>query len=126
MQPSAGLVITALFFTASVVAWVAYRHPISFDLLSQDALVAFGVGIAVGLIVVPAIDIPWAFVRHGSTLTLPMLTAYDQNGLMFSLIAGAVASAYLALKTYADRFPRRPKPDDSASTDDDHTANTVS
>ncbi len=107
MQLTIGLIVTFALAIATLSVRLFRRHPISLELFAQDALVAFGVGVAAGLVVVPTVGITWAFIRHNSTLMPAMLAPYDQNGVMFDLIAGAAAVTYLAVKAYLERLLRR-------------------
>jgi len=119
MQLTVGLIVTFVLSLITLAVRLIRRHPISLELFAQDALVAFGVGVAVGLVVVPTVGITWAFIHHNSTLTLAMLAPYDQNGLMFDLIAGAAAATYLAVKAYLERLPGE-KNDETGDGTQDH------
>jgi len=121
MQLTAGLVATIALALLTLAVRLIRRHPVSFEIFAQDALAAFGVGVAVGLVAVPTVGITWAFIHHNSTLSPAIIAPYDQNGLMFSIIAGAAAALYLAVKAYLDHMPRRDKktsPPPDASPDD--------
>lgn len=115
MQLAIGLICAVILSLIALTLRLIRRRHFDLDEFAQDVLISFGVGVAVALIIVPAVGISWAFIHNHSQLTLAMVTVYDQNGLMFSLIVGAAASAYLALKAYIDRVSMK-------ATHQDHPA----
>ncbi len=119
MQLTVGLGVTVILALLTVGLRLVRRHPVTFESFAQDALAAFGVGVAAGLVVVPTIGISWAFVHDNSRLTPAIIAPYDQNGLMFSIIAGAAAATYLAVKAYLEHMPPRAvtKPDAQEAID---------
>jgi len=106
MQFTAGLIVAFALALITLAVRLVRRHPVSFEIFAQDALVAFGVGIAAGLTIVPTIGISWAFIHGHGTLTQAIIAPYDSNELMFELVAGAAATMYLAIKAYLEHMPR--------------------
>lgn len=112
------LTSTAILFVTALVARLRRGRPFTAETVTQDGLAAFGVGIALGLVVYPTLSVVAAFVRNGSRLTPQMLSGFDPNTLLISLVIGAFATTVLAVFEYIRRVWRQEEQPESTNHDE--------
>lgn len=84
---------------------------ITYDTLSRDAIISFGVGGAVAFGVVPAVVTSVRFVVNDSKMTADVFRGFDGNTIMLSLSIGAFFTTLWTVKEYLNRLqpPRPPR-----------------
>ena len=101
------LISTTLLFVIALATRFRRKRPFTAETVIQDGLASFGVGIAFGLVAYPTLSVVTAFVRNGSTFTPQMLSGFDPNSLLISLVIGAFATTVLAVFEYIKRVWRQ-------------------
>src|SRR4051794_9318664 len=98
---------TAALLLIAVIVRCRRHQQISTEILIQDTLISAGVGVAVGFVAYPAGWITVAFIAHDSTFTFEMLSEFDPNSIVISMVLGAFITTLFAGFEYVKRILRQ-------------------